>query len=83
MRHAYVAIGAFLLLPLLAATPRFSHQSITSSDLLIGIGCSTTIAQQVAQNDSNDSNPNPQPDQPGDNNGNGSSDNPDQLSNQP
>src|SRR2546429_4649819 len=83
MRNVYVPIAAFLSLLLVLVAPRFSNQLSTASDVLNGTERSRPTAQQLVQDDSNDSNVNPPQDQPGDSTGNGSSDSPDQLGSQP
>ncbi|MBV8774953.1 MAG: hypothetical protein JO166_21860 [Deltaproteobacteria bacterium] len=75
MRKVYVAIGAPLSLFLVGGMSPSLNQRITASDLIAGKACNTAVAQQLAQEEPNDSNMSPQP---GDANSDINSDNSDQ-----
>jgi hypothetical protein len=83
MRNTYVPIGSVLSFLLMLAGPRLPSQRVTASDPAAGRPHVVATAEQFAQDESNDSDTNGQPDQPGDNNSSASGDNSDQTGAQP
>ncbi len=77
MRSIYVPMGLALSCLLVLAAPRFTNESGAARGLATVTAPVATIAQQLAQDDSNDSNTAQEPYQPGDDS-NAGSDNPDQ-----
>src|SRR6516225_4850162 len=83
MRNSYVLIGPVLSCLLVLAGPRLTQTLVGARHPATVTPPVTTVAQQLAQDESNDSNAGPQSYQPGEDNSAAGGDNSDQPNAQP